>query len=261
MQYFGEDTIEELSAEIKVWRESLSELSAISEIGETCEEIWTYRRGLAILHLLLYGDHRAFLQELARSAQCRRYHLRRCAAQGYTDFYCSSSRSEPYWDALAASCFELARDIAGLSPVNFREGEEYEDDYCYQRFIYQWLDGNLIATPELISLIQRFEGALEGAQSPRLDICKSFFERDEEAFTRAFYLLLEERYAQIKREKFGIAEESVCAAAGTYVFIEGLGLLRIAELAGIRIRDEYPLCPLLARLAVVGDIPADEWAF
>lgn len=257
MQHFDEQSLSDLGAEIEGWTDSLRHAKSAAEIGRPCEEIWTCRRGLAILHLLLHGDYNAFFQDLARSAQCRLYHLKRCAADSHVDFYCRSTRAEPYWDALAASCFELARDIGRLTPSSFREGEEYEDDFCYLRFLHQWQENNCGASAELSTLLQRFEEVLEGAANPRLAICKSLLGPDGNAFEQAFLALLEERYAQIEREKIGAAEESVCAAVGTYVFVEGLALLRLAGLAGIKTREEYPLCPLLARLPMSLPLPMD----
>jgi hypothetical protein len=258
MQRIDEASIELLEDDIASSMERVQEARSAAALGEPCEEIWTDRRGLGIVRLLLHGDHLGFFTELARSAQCRRYHLTRCAAEKHVDFHCTSSRAEPFFDAVAASCLDLGREIARLSPASFREGEEYEDDFLYLRFLHRWVEGGA-SGEELAALLEAMERVLDGAPSPRLDLCRALLARDPAAFGRAFEALLEGRFAEIALERRGIADDSVCAAAGTHVFVEGLALLRLAALAGVATRAEYPLCPALARLPMTAALPVDPF--
>lgn len=260
MQHFDDTSLDVLDSDITLWRAVVRTSRSAAAIGEPCEEIWTCRRGMGVLRLLLHGDHLGFFTELARSAQCRRYYLSRCAAEQYFDFYCTSSRSEPYFDALAASCFDLACALGRLSPPSFRDGEEYEDDFLYLRFLHRWVEATA-SNVELSAIMRQIERVLDGASSARLEVCKAFHARDGAAFERAFSSLLEERLVEVDGEKRGIADDSVCAAAGTYVFVEGIALLRLAGAMGFPTRLEYPLCPSLSRLPMTGTVPVDEFVF
>jgi hypothetical protein len=226
--------------------------------GRFYEEMSASQRGLAILYLLQHADTGGYCAELCISAQARLHYLARCAKAGYRDGYAACSRSEPFFDALAARHPALARDIAALSPQDWIEGAEYEDDHCYARFLHRWVIGGATRA-ELDALITRFEKALEGAPSARLSLCKSLLNRDQEAFDVAFMDLLQERNAEIELEKCGVAAEDTAAAACTYLFIEGLGILFVAEGAGLRTLREYPLCPALARLPADEPPPADPF--
>jgi hypothetical protein len=226
--------------------------------GRFYEGITTHLRAMGISYLLLDGAADAFYAELTISAQARRHYLARCAKTGYSDFHNACSRWGAFFDALASHAGGLAADIARLSPADWLAGDEYEDDYCYARFLHFTIAGGA-APDELEAILVRFEAALEGAASPRLAVCRALLVRDQAAFDTAFDELLLERRAEIAEERAGIAEEDICAALGTYVFVEGLALLRIAEGAGLKTRREYPLCPALARVPLGAAPPADTF--
>ncbi len=226
--------------------------------GRFYEEMGTNLRAQAISCLLLDADTDAFYSELTISAQARRHYLARCVKSGYSDFYGACSRWDPFFDALATHNDALARDIASLSPKDWLDGAEYEDDYCYARFLHRYIADDS-ARDELEALIVRFEKALEGAPSARLAICKSLLARDQKAFDEAFEDLLTEREVEIEEERNGIAEEDVGAALRTYVFVEGLAILWVAERAGLKTLREYPLCPALSRVPMTGSPPVDEF--
>jgi hypothetical protein len=226
--------------------------------GRFYEEMTTNLRAMAISYLLLHADTDAFYAELTISAQARRHYLTRCVKGRYSDFYGACSRWDPFFDALAARNAAIAHDIASLSPADWLDGAEYEDDYCYARFLHRYI-ANDATRVELQALLDRFESALEGAPSSRLALCKSLLARDQKAFDKAFEDLLADREAEIDEERSGIAAEEVCAALGTYLFVEGLGVLWVAENAGFKTLREYPLCPALARMRMMEPAPADAF--
>jgi hypothetical protein len=226
--------------------------------GRFYEDLAAGLRAMAISYLLLHADSDGFHIELIISGHARRHYLARCAREGYSDFHRASSRAESFFDAVAAHDWDLARDIAALSPPEWLEGAEYEDDSCYARFLYRYLSSEVIPA-ELEALLVRFEVALEGASSARLDLCKALLGRTQKAFDAAFDELIMERQAEIEEERSGIAGEDVAAALRTHVFIEGLAILAIAERAGLQTGRDYPLCPALARLPMTEPRPADTF--
>lgn len=226
--------------------------------GRFYDEMSASLRAMAISYLLLDADTNAFYTELVISAQARRHYLARCAKGGYADFYGVCSRWDPLFDALAARAASIARDIASLSPADWLEGAEYEDDYCYARFLHRYIAGDA-QRHELEAILARFEAALEGASSARLALCKALLDRNQAAFDAAFDELLTDRSIEVEEERTGRAVEDVCAAVCTYVFVEGLGLLWLAESAGLKTQREYPSCPALARLPMTEPWPADNF--
>lgn len=256
MQQFGDRDLVDLGEHVAFCvRNALHPACTLPMVGRFYEEMSQGRRALGTLRLLLQADSPGFARELAYSAQARRHYLARCAKAGYADFYGVTSRSEPLFDALAGDWIDLARDIALLSPKAWREGDEYEDDYCYGRFFHEYVSGS---GGSFAALLEQFEAALEGASSPRLQICAAIASRDQAAFDTAFLGLLDARDREIAQDRQGLAEEDPAVAIGTYIFVEGLAVLRVAGYAGLVTLREYSQCPALARAIPAGPPPTDE---
>jgi hypothetical protein len=226
--------------------------------GRFYEDLCGAGRAMAIAYVLLYADTDAFYDELTISGQARRHYLARCAKAGFADFRGAASRGDGFFDALAARDVALARDIAALSPADWREAGEYEDDFCYVRFLQRFVSPKVTAE-ELAILLARFDKALEGAPSIRFDVCRAFLARDEAAFKKAFDALLDARAVEVDEEREGIANEDLAAALKTHVFVEGLALLVVAEGLGFKTAREYPMCPALGRAPRVGAPPRDPF--
>jgi hypothetical protein len=260
MQRFDEDSVDLLIDNIGFCAANIIHPACGKDLaGRFHEELEENGRALGILRILLDGDAELFYADLLGNAQSRRRYLALCARERHRDPHGSCSRSGPFFDALAAQCPELAVEIAALSPATWDEDAEYEDDYCHARFFHRYVAGD--APPEeLAAIVARFEVAVEGAPSARLDLCKALLAREQGAFDGAFEALLDERLAEIEREKKGRAEEELTVAIGTHVFVEGLGVLWVAARAGFKTRREYPLCPALARVPRRAPIPPDLFA-
>jgi hypothetical protein len=226
--------------------------------GRFYEELGLNLRAMGIAYLLVYADPDAFYHELTLGGQARRHYLARCAKDGHADFYGATSRGDGFFDALAAKDLGLARDIGLLSPAAWRAKGEYEDDFCYVRFLQRFIAPDPDPA-ELAALLVQFERALDGAPSVRIDVCRALWSRDPAAWKKAFAALLDAREAEVAEERDGIAAEDLAAALRTHVFVEGLALLFIAEGLGLRTAREYPLCPALARVPRAEASPPDPF--
>ena len=105
------------------------------------------------------------------------------------------------------------------------------------------------ATPRAPSsnpLLDRFEAALQGVPSGRLEVCRALRAEDRGAFEVAFESLVAD-WEQACAGMALRAEEEATVAAGTQVFVEGLACLRLAEHVGIRTALAFKGCPPLAR--------------
>jgi hypothetical protein len=231
----------------------------VAQLGVELENFSNYFQGLAITHLLTDANLEQFKLYLTRSGYARRYFLSRSARDGHTnDPRLGLSRTEAFLDSLAAGQLALAREIASLSGDVWRSDWEYEDDFCYFLFLHRIAGGLDEATEASLSeIVEQFEKALEGGKSPRLDVCNAILARDSNAFTTGIVALMEQRREELfqLRERLEQLEPQGCVCwARSFVSIEGLALMRLAELNGLPPLDpdvELPLCPVQGRIAAV----------
>lgn len=242
---------QQLIAEIRAELAVVSSGTAVSELGPTFERLSEYFQALGICHLLRFADTDQFRENLVRSGHARAYQLRR--SRDYRDRpnrHLALSRSEAFLDAVTAADLELALEIALLSPVDWKPTGEYEDDFCYYLFLQ-----NLILSienddsTELDGILSRFQHALQGDSSRRFDVCRALIEHHQIGFDESLRGLLEERQTDNEERRPSLESYEFASWPRSFVSIEGLALLRIAEWMGMQTGDEYPLCPGLARLS------------
>lgn len=231
----------------------------IAELGGELENFSNYFQGLAITHLLTDADLEQFKLYLTRSGYARRYFLSRSARDGNSgDPRLALGRTEAFLDCVAAGQMALAREITSLSGTAWNPDWEYEDDFCYFLFLHR-IVGGLDPTDEplLRNVLTRFETALEGGKSLRLDMCRAILGRDAEAFSTGLFALMESRRKELfhLRERMQQLEPAGCVCwARSFVSIEGFALMRLAVFAGLPPLDpdvEPPLCPSQGRIDAI----------
>ena len=158
--------------------------------GRFYEEAAEVLRAHAILRLLVDADGNGFSNDLVMSGHARRAWLRRCARDQYSDYFLALSRSGSMLDAMAGDDLQLAAEIFRLSPTAVRPGDEYEDDFFWQRSLGLLLTG--APRPELDGALAALANAAEGA---RPALANALGVRDPAAFGEAFQSFLEEREA------------------------------------------------------------------
>jgi hypothetical protein len=223
----------------------------MEQLGEQFEKLSACFQALGICHLLETGNTVQFQENLVRSGQARRYFLRRSQAEGnQKDRHLAISRSEAILDTLAAGHLDLAGEVVRLSRATWDPAGEYEDDYCYYRFIHLIVQSpNALPEQDLQDLAARFEKALEGAGAARLEICKAMLARSREEFRPALEELLQQHQDAADAKRALIVDSGFLFWPRSFVCVEGLALLKIAELVGMPIDEELPLCPEMSRLA------------
>ncbi len=228
----------------------------IRELGGELENLSEYFKALGIAYLLRDADTDRFRENLVRSGHARRYFLRKSREESNTDDRrLALGRTEAFLDVLAAGHVGLAREVAELSIDTWEPDWEYEDDFCYFLLLHRLVRGGAVAEePDLRSLSMRFENSLEGAKSARLDVCAALLDRDSRALRAALALLMQEQDTEMEKARGRNQERDPAACvswAQSYVSTEGLALLKVAELNGMRpleSGEELPLCPTLAML-------------
>ena len=101
---------------------------------------------------------------------------------------------------MAAADFGTARRIVALSPREWMQGHEYDDDFCYAQTLHQLLSAPN-DRPALDPWFDRFERALDGRQDARLDVTRAIADRKQPEFEEAFDALLRQRTRRIDEEK------------------------------------------------------------
>lgn len=254
-----EHGVEIIAADLAFWSLALKNPSyPISQLGALSLELSDKFRALAIMQLLSDGSSDLFLHNLIRSGRTRELYLQRLAAEGVKgEHHQVSGRHRPLVALIAAGDLERARTIAELSPAQYCEGHEYEDDYCYAQLLSHLLMANAVADARSNALIGQFEAWLDGESNVRLELCRALLQRDQAAFDEAFEGLLLDHESTIEADRARGQHEDDAARAEHLVMIEGLAMLRLAQRQGLQTADDYRYCPSLARAPMKVPFPGE----
>ena len=142
-----------------------------------------------------------------------------------------------------------------LSPRSHFQDVEYEDDFLFFHFLHR-----VIAEPEdtneLNRIVGRWEVVLEGGTSGYLDVCRTLLPGNGDDFEAGFDSLLQSRWRQLKEYREAVGYDQEMFAVEGKVFIEGLAVLRIAEMKGCATSSEYRLIPDIAKVPLGTPLPA-----
>jgi hypothetical protein len=252
----SEELIDDNSLDAAFWMAGVySPKYPIRQLGRLSMEVSEKLRTVAILRLLNDGRVNGFYHNLIRSGMVRRRYLERSKQEGLLeDHFRSSGRYLSLFDVFAAEERSLAEAIIDLSPTEFMPGHEYEDDYCYSQIV----SGLVVdRNDRQAALVERYERYLEGTVNGRFKVVQALIQKDSDKFSEAFSNLLEERQAEINRNIERGQIESPPIIASRRVFIEGLGLLRLATWLGLQTEEEYLFCPALARSPMTEPFPGE----
>ncbi|WP_163780398.1 Imm49 family immunity protein [Myxococcus vastator] len=198
-------------------------------------------RRMGISQLFLSGLPDGFFEELSRSARAFLFFL-----QGTDDAAKTTSRSEPYFDAIACGDTEAEREIAQHSRATWSPGEEYEDDFLYVRILMEHF--TLAASPDrLDAAMRRYERLPTTGDDVRLALCQALVTADAQRFEEGLGLLLEVRTRELRKRLEAERLSPDDATTTAHLSVEVLALLRLAERAGLPTEMHYPLAPSVAR--------------
>lgn len=214
---------------------------------------------LALCELLSEARADRFQALLCKSALTR-LHLLRLAASGrsFLPLTTCASKNISFVDAVTAGQLGLSTELARLTPDRHEPRCEYEDDFLLHRFMHKHLlHLHAGEAHDLPALLERWAKVVEGEHAPYLEVCRALLKRDADGFHEALLSLIEDHRHRL-REKGAYSEET--RRTDGAVFMDGLALLRLAELSGLPTQREYPNIPHLARLPVGSPAPPlDSW--
>ncbi|WP_052518610.1 Imm49 family immunity protein [Archangium violaceum] len=209
-----------------------------------------YRR-LGCGLLLSEKDAGGFFSCLYRAADLYLQFLERhSGGAGLDPYYMARGRAEPLLDALAIGDVALARRIDALAATTYREGMEYEEDFWFFSLLPKLASAGAdereaLEGLEVLDGLDQMEQALQGISYPRYDILLALAREDARGFERALKDLTGAWMAERKREAgSGLGNPYAGPEAG--VFVEGVALVRVARVRGLRIREKYRLIPAAA---------------
>ena len=231
---------------------------SIDDLAGPLEQLTGLFEGLGLCHLLEDLDLEEYRINLTRAAYARRYYLRKCAAAGLSNRRLALSRTDAVLDALAIRGASLAREIANLSRADWNPDWEYRDDYCYFSLIHQFSGGE--PTKPAAELLEDFETALEGQSSPRWELCRALAAGEAAPFAEAWTELMEETRERNDDARARMVEPDLPTFLywpRSFVSVEGLALLYLAESRRLTPEPTHPLCPSAARRIGPGALVAD----
>lgn len=204
---------------------------------------------LALCVLLAEARADRFQVHLCKSAQAR-LHLIRLVAGGrsvHPSTTCAGANFS-FVDAVVAGQLELAADVARLTTDTHEPTCEYEDDFLLHRFLQRcFLQLHAGEPYDLPALFARWDRVLEGEHTPYFNVCQALFERNASGFDAALREVIEARALSFRKKD--VHSEEARRTDGA-VFMNGLALVRMAEMSGLPTHREYPNIPALARLPV-----------
>ncbi|PTL77049.1 Imm49 family immunity protein [Vitiosangium sp. GDMCC 1.1324] len=216
--------------------------------------VCTLYRRLGIGKLFLTGLPEALFEHLSCSARAFLFFL-----QANDDTVKVTSQSEPFFDAVACGDHEAELGIARHSRPHWHQGQEYEDDFLYVRFLMDCFSLEA-PTAHLEALLARYAAVLGDGEDPRLDVCRALLTRDASLFEEGLGHFLDLRTRELRKKVLAERMHPDDVPTTAHLSVEVLALLRFAERAGFTPDEHYPLAPSVARRLHRARLPsADAW--
>lgn len=210
-------------------------------------------RLVAIAYLLLTGRAREFHHNLYKSGRAFLHFLR----YEEDDKKCTS-RAGPFFDAIASGDLDCAKAIALASRITWNPQEEYEEDFFYIAFLVSYFflpDGKNRSK----SFFQPYVKLAQAQPDIRADICIAFTEKDSAKFEASLELFLSDHQARHQRLQLAGAIPPEEMATEAKISVEGLALIRLAEMSGFSLQAEYLLAPSICRTTHAVAYGDNDW--
>ncbi|WP_415835490.1 hypothetical protein [Corallococcus soli] len=223
---------------------------ALEQSGQAYVVAATCHRRLAFCALLADAKPDRFAAHLCHSAHAR-LHFRRLVSgdHGAESRFLGATQEFSFIDALAAGQPDLATAIAQLAARGHDPAFEYEDDFLLHHFLHQLLlTVRGAGTADLPALLTRWEVVLEGGSDTYLDACRALLHRDARFFDEALQSTAYARMLHFQKLSRDSGPNDELKKTEGALFMNGLAMLRLAELQGMDTQREYPTLPSLARV-------------
>ncbi|MEX1363183.1 MAG: Imm49 family immunity protein [Nannocystaceae bacterium] len=155
----------------------------------------------------------------------------------------ATAHAAPWWDAIGATYWDAAHQIAAASRMTHNPKREHEDDFLCVAFLMHryFLSPGPDATAQeraahddaQLQRLTRWEQVLEGGIDPRLSLCHALLEHDAEDFAEAILATADARAEDLSQRgrKGRLSDEELAWLRP--IWPQGLALLRLAERDGL----------------------------
>ncbi|MCY1082304.1 Imm49 family immunity protein [Archangium lansingense] len=202
---------------------------------------------IAAATLLVDGNTQHFLLNLCRAAENGRRLLELLRTRALAPP--PARKNGPLVCALAAGHFALANAVAAVSPTEWQKKEEYEDEFLWARVLQELARQEPPSRPTLEHLLTRLEEVGQDTYASRCGLTRALLSGDRDAFAEHFATALMEYEEETETRARSFATPVTAFAPHRFLWLEGLGLLRLGERAGFQLTEtEYRYCPPLARV-------------
>ena len=202
----------------------------------------SYQRQRACASLLLKLDGSDFCRRLVKSALAYLFLLEnRTKLQVPDPYLLARSKGTPILDAIAATDWSLAIEIAAKSTPQWTADMEDEDDFWYFATLGAMVGpgGASSAADPMARLI----AASGGADSARAKVLESILNRKQDAFETALSDVLSSWEKQANKARASATASPYFANIETNICVEGLALVQLARKTGLSTAESYPFLP------------------
>jgi len=235
--------------------ESLESISAKDESeqnGFSYYSVSKEYRKIACLRLLSKANKKEFASSLAKSAQAWIYFMGLIKqGRNFEDEFNCGIRYISLFDALSCGIIKYAVAIAKSYPNKHTSDYEYEDDFLFYQFISQL---TLLSQDEkhkdLKEILARWKEVLQGDPCCFYNICEALQHNDKDAFSNALIEIIQERNEKFENWKISPSYIEEVVASSQHIYVNGLALLRLAELLNIDISEEFESLPNISRVPI-----------
>ncbi|NVI96616.1 immunity 49 family protein [Myxococcus sp. AM009] len=258
LEVIRDDTLFSLGEALR----SLRVGDAREQSGEAYSTVALCHRRLAFCALLAQADVGRFATHLCHSGRARLQFLQLVAAgHGSEPLYRCASKAFSFIDALTAGQLDLAVEIARLEAGRSDPSHEYEEDFLLHHFLHRFtMQLHAGVASELSGILDRWESVLQGKEDGYLMVCRALHARSALDFNQAMEGVIAERILTFKNKPRDEGPNDELRRTEGAIFMNGLALLRLAELCGLETFREYPTLPGMARVPLGGRLPpVDGW--
>lgn len=192
-------------------------------------------RLIAYGEFLMSCDLKPWVEHLSKSAHARHAFLTTAPSEQK-----ACSQTDAFFDAVACQDHDTAHALATAAPRQCADHLEYEEDYCYLRFLMDTFLGEPDAARE--TLLNRWSVLLDGAADARFALCLTLWEKDSDALpdvlADAIEAVLEEKAKTAASGRLSVDETTILAHLSTEV----LTWLHLCA-PHIALEADYPLAP------------------
>lgn len=237
--------------------DSINEKDKSQQNGFSYFSVASEYRKIGCLRILIAADKEAFASSLTKSSQAWMHYLSLAKYQEKVRFsreFTCGVRFNAMIDAVVCNNMGYAKAIASCYPEKHDNEYEYEDDFLFYKFIAKMIlksDSN--DEKILQSILHRWKGVLDGSDSSYFNICRSLLNQSEAEFIVSLKKIIDERkdkFEQWKRTPSYIEE---VAHTNQHIYVTGLALIKLAELNGMSINEQFETIPEICKLS---DAPA-----